>query len=146
MHSAVWSLAAIIGGIFFLQGGNSLLGTFLSLRLALEGVPSFLIGIVVASYSGGFLVSCLFGHHLIRGVGHIRAFAVLAAVMCCVTLAFALKVDPFVWAGLRFLNGVAAAGLFMIGESWLNDRTPSSIRGRIIAIYTISNMLSQSGC
>jgi hypothetical protein len=64
MHSAVWSLTAIIAGIFMLQGGNGLLGTFLSLRLALEGVPSFLIGVVVASYSGGFLVSCLFGHRL----------------------------------------------------------------------------------
>lgn len=146
MHSTVWSLTAIIAGIFMLQGGNSLLGTFLSLRLALEGTPSFLIGIVVASYSGGFLVSCLFGHHLIRGVGHIRAFAVFAAAMCCLTLAFALHVDPFVWAVLRLLTGVSAAGMFMIGESWLNDRAPSAIRGRIFAIYTISNMFAQSSC
>lgn len=144
MHSAVWSLAAIISGIFILQGGNSLLGTFLSLRLALEGTPSFLIGVVVAAYSGGFLVSCLLGHHLIRSVGHIRAFAVCAAVMCCVTLAFAFRIDPFVWAGLRLLTGMAAAGMFMIGESWLNDRTPSGIRGRIFAVYTTSNMLAQS--
>lgn len=144
MHRAVWSLAAIIAGIFILQGGNGLLGTLLSLRLALEGVPSFLIGVVVAAYSGGFLVSCLFGHHLIRNVGHIRAFAVCAAVMCCVTLAFALRVDPYVWVGLRLLTGMAAAGMFMIGESWLNDRTPSSIRGRVFATYTTSNMLAQS--
>jgi MFS family permease len=146
MHSAVWSLTAIIAGIFMLQGGNGLLGTFLSLRLALEGTPSMLIGVVVASYSGGFLVTCLFGHRLIREVGHIRAFAVCAAVMCCVTLAFALKIDPYVWAVLRLLTGMAAAGLFMIGESWLNDRTPSSIRGRIFAVYTISNMVAQSSC
>lgn len=146
MHGTVWSLAAIIGGVFMLQGGNSLLGTVLSLRLALEGVPSFLIGIVVASYSGGFLVSCLFGHRLIREVGHIRAFAVCAAVLCCVTLAFAIRVDPYVWAVLRLLTGMCAAGLFMIGESWLNDRAPSAIRGRIFAIYTISNMVAQSSC
>jgi MFS family permease len=146
MHSAVWSLTAIIAGIFMLQGGNGLLGTFLSLRLALEGVPSFLIGVVVASYSGGFLVSCLFGHRLIRGVGHIRAFAVFAATMCCATLAFALYIDPLVWAGFRWLTGMAAAGMFMIGESWLNDRTPSAIRGRVFAIYTISNMIAQSSC
>jgi len=146
MHSAVWSLAAIIAGTFMLQGGNGLLGTFLSLRLALEGVPSFLIGIVVASYSAGFLVTCLFGYRLIRGVGHIRAFAVCGALMCCVTLAFALKVDPFVWAALRLLTGAAAAGMFMIGESWLNDRTPSSIRGRVFAIYSLSNMTAQSSC
>jgi len=146
MHSAVWSLTAIIAGTFMLQGGNGLLGTFLSLRLALEGVPSFLIGVVVASYSGGFLVTCLFGYRLIREVGHIRAFAVCGAVMCCVTLAFALYVDPFVWAGLRLLTGMAAAGMFMIGESWLNDRTPSSIRGRIFAIYSTSNMVAQSSC
>ncbi len=146
MHSAVWSLTAIIAGTFMLQGGNGLLGTFLSLRLALEGVPSFLIGVVVASYSGGFLVTCLFGHRLIREVGHIRAFAACAAVMCCVTLAFSLRVDPWVWAGLRLLTGMTAAGMFMIAESWLNDRTPSSIRGRIFAVYSISNMMAASSC
>jgi len=41
------------------------------------------------------------------------------------------------WAVLRFFNGIAAFGLFMVIESWLNELTDSNFRGRVFSIYMV---------
>jgi len=144
MQGPLTSVASIILGIFLLQAGNGLLGSYLSLRLALEHLPAPLIGMVVTGFPLGFLGGCLFGPRLIREIGHIRTFAVLASAYSCATLVLAFHVEPFFWTAVRLLSGFAAAGLFMVGESWLNDRTPRELRGRIFGIYTTSNMTAVS--
>lgn len=138
-------LGAVMAGMFILQAGNGLLATFLALRMTIEQFPTPVIGLVASGYPLGFLVSCLVAGRLIRAVGHIRAFAALAAVQCCATLAFTLFAHPAWWLPLRFVTGLSAAGLFMVGESWLNQRTPTAVRGKVFATYMISNMTAVSG-
>lgn len=144
MRGSLLAVASIIVGIFILQAGNGLLASFLALRMALEDFPGPVIGLVVTGYPLGFLVGCVLAQRLIREVGHIRAFAILASTFACATLLLAIYIEPFFWVCVRALSGFAASGLFMIGESWLSDKSPSHLRGRIFGIYTTSNMTAVS--
>lgn len=131
------SLAALLISVGILLLGGGLLGTLLSVRMGVEGVSATVIGMVMACYSVGFVLGTLFCDRIIQKVGHIRVFAALAAVAACAALAHGLYVDPWLWAGMRVMFGFAISGLYMVAESWLNDRTPREIRGRMLGIYVV---------
>jgi len=138
------AVGAVVAGIFLLQAGNSLFASFLALRMNLAHFGDAVIGLVVTGYPFGFLLGCLLAPSVIRAVGHIRTFAVFAAVMSSAALCFPLWIHPGYWLALRLLTGFAAAGLFMVGESWLNEKTPRQMRGKVFALYMISNMTAVS--
>jgi MFS family permease len=51
------------------------------------------------------------------------------------------------WAALRFLMGSSIAAVLAIADAWMNGKTPSESRGRVIAVYSIvlgmASLLSQ---
>ena len=145
MNAVLLPVAPVLTGKALLLVGNGVFSTFIALRMALEGFATGSIGMVVAAYSVGFLLGCRFAGRLIRRVGHIRAFAVLAGAMCAFTLLYPFMIGTVPWTLLRAFNGAAAAGMFMITESWLNHRTPAGERGRVLAAYTIANKLAFGG-
>jgi MFS family permease len=145
MTAVLLPLAAVMAGVALLLVGNGLFSTFIALRMTIETFPTSLIGLVVGGYSLGFLLGCLFCTPLIRRVGHIRSFAAFAGLSCALALIYAFAIEPFTWLGLRVLNGLCAAGMFMVAESWLNHRTPSAARGRVLAVYTIVNKIAFGG-
>ncbi len=132
------AVGAIVGGASVLQLGNSLVAVLIPLQLNLAGVSAILIGLVASAYGVGFLLGCFRAHLLIRSVGHIRAFAALAAISAILTLALTLARDPWLWFLLRLCSGFCLAGLFIVAEGWLNAATPRSQRGRVIAFYLVS--------
>ena len=129
MLSALLAVAPILTGTALLLVGNGVFSTYIAIRMTTEGFATGSIGMVVASYSIGFLAGCRFAGPLIRRVGHIRAFAALAGAMCAVTLLYPFVIGAPEWIALRALNGAAAAGMFMITESWLNHRTRATSAG-----------------
>jgi MFS family permease len=133
----LWQLVAILSGAFLLQIAGAALGLAVPLRMALDGRPAGLIGLAGSASAAGFLVGCLAAARFVRPIGHIRAFAVLAAVQAVVTQLFALTEDPWIWVGLRLINGTVNAAQFVIVESWVNDRAPDALRGRIMSIYIV---------
>lgn len=145
MLQTVRSVSALILGATILQVGTGLFGTFVAVRMNLEGFSALTIGSVGSAYFAGFILGALFAPGPIRTVGHIRSFAALASIMCAATLAAALLVHPVAWLGFRFLNGFAISGLFMITESWLNERAGNESRGRIFALYMIANYSALGG-
>jgi MFS family permease len=132
-------LAALLGGVGFLVVGNGLLTTLLSVRMGIEEIPSITIGLILSAYSIGFVVGTLTCHRLINQIGHIRAFAALAALASVTVLMHPLIISPLAWGGLRILTGFCLAGLFTISEAWLNARVTSEYRGRILSIYMVVN-------
>ncbi|KKJ76324.1 hypothetical protein WH95_14010 [Kiloniella litopenaei] len=46
--------------------------------------------------------------------------------------------DPVAWVIIRFVMGMAVAGIFIGSESWINHLAISSHRGRILALFNIS--------
>ncbi len=136
------AVGAIVGGASVLQLGNTLLAVLIPLQLNLAGVSAVVVGLVASSYGLGFLVGCFRAQSLIRSVGHIRAFAALAAICAIISLALSIGPDPRLWFALRFAFGFCVAGLFIVAEGWLNAATPRTERGRVIAFYLVSTKLA----
>lgn len=122
--------------------GNGLFGTLIPLRAGIEGFATSTIGIIGSVYFLGFLAGCMLGPHIVRRAGHIRSFAALAGVASVLPLMHELVVDPYVWAILRALHGFAFAGLYMVIESWLNERATNETRGQLFSVYLIVNFTS----
>jgi MFS family permease len=130
-------VSALLGSAALLLTGSGLQGTLLSYRAALEGWGDGTIALLMSSYFGGFLAGCFTAPHVVRRVGHIRAFAVFAAVAASAALLHSLLVSAGIWAMLRLVSGVCFAGLYMIIESWLNEKTGNAERARVISVYRL---------
>ena len=130
MSQAIGPLTALLLAVAILFFGNGLLGVLLPVRATLEAFATTSIGLIAAAYSVGFMVGCLSMPYIVRRVGHIRAFAVCAAIAASGVLVMPLAVHPAVWIPLRALSGVCFAGLFMVIESWLNERATASIAAK----------------
>lgn len=122
--------------------GNGLQGTLIPIRADIEHFATTTIGGIGSVYFAGFLAGCVLGPYVVRRAGHVRSFAALAGLASVVPLLHALIIDPFVWGGLRALHGFCFAGLYMVIESWLNERATNETRGRLFAIYLIVNLSS----
>ena len=137
MYAAVRPVIQVLIAVVFMEGGLGILSPLVSVELARRGVPSDLIGLVTSAYFAGFLVGTLTGHRIIDRSGHVRAFAVFAALAANAVLAHLMFSDALVWVGLRAVLGYAFAGLFVIVESWLNDKATEDTRGRVFAVYMV---------
>ncbi len=129
------SIFSLLAGIGILLVGSGLLGTVLALRAGLEGFGEAVIGLVMSAYFVGFFAGTFVCPSLIRRVGHIRAFAMFAAVASSAVILHALVVNPVVWLLLRVLTGTCLVGLYTVIESWLNAQTPNARRGQVFALY-----------
>ena len=139
MIKTLFSISALLASIALLLMGNSLQGTLLSLRAAREAFPTEVTGFVMAAYFAGFVLGSWFGPRLILAVGHIRVFAGLASVSSGVVLAHVLFISPITWGLMRVVTGFCFAGLYMVMESWLNDRADNTNRGQVLSLYQVTN-------
>ncbi|MBP2507017.1 MFS family permease [Agrobacterium tumefaciens] len=118
-----------------LIGGNGLQGTYIALRGLSEGFSASTIGLISAAYSIGFALGCISVTRLLRRIGHIRAFATMAAVASSASIAMPLIIHPLFWMLMRFVIGIAVACLFAVIESWINAQVTNSNRARTLSIY-----------
>ncbi|HEV2554592.1 MAG TPA: MFS transporter [Bosea sp. (in: a-proteobacteria)] len=138
------ALGAIVSGALLLQLAGTIVNTVVPLRMAIAGQPPLLIGLVASAYSVGFLIGCFAMPSLVRRIGHIRAFAVFAALQAAATLSFALIPEPW-WGGPRLLMGLAAAGHGICIESWISGQASGARRGRIFGVYQLLNRVAMIG-
>jgi MFS family permease len=130
--AATWQLLL---GMGILMLGAGLQGTEISLRATLEGFAAPVTGAVMSCYYVGYMVGTAAAPRLVRRVGHIRVFAAMAAVASATILVQGLFVHPLPWALLRLVSGFCFAGVYVVAESWLNDRATRATRGALLAIY-----------
>ncbi|MCE0760450.1 MFS transporter [Marinobacter sp. G11] len=145
MTRMVVSLSALIMSIVLLVSGNAFLMTLLGIRLSIEQVSPDVIGWVLVCYSIGFVLGTLYVHKIIGRVGHIRAFAVFAAMAAVAALLYPMAVSTLFWAVLRVLSGFSVAGVLVVIESWFSSRATNSNRGAMFAVYQIVFYLSAAG-
>ena len=139
------AVAGIVGGVTLLQLANTLLSVVLPLTLALNGYSGTTAGLVVSGYGIGFLVGCILTPRLIRDVGQIRAFAVLAATCSVTSMVFAISEVVTLWFFLRVLMGFCQAGLFTVVEGWLSAAAPSRARGGVLSFYLVATKVAIVG-
>lgn len=142
MLKAFAAISALLLAAAILLVGNGLQSTLISVRANLEGFPTALIGVQMSGYFAGFVLGCRINPSFIKSVGHIRTFVALASIGSASTLGHALVVDVVAWTLFRAITGFCFAGLFMIIESWINERATNATRGRILSIYRIIDLLS----
>lgn len=128
---------------FFVGAGlimvaHGLLGTLIPVRATIEGFPVLAIGAVMSGYSVGLLMGSTFSPNLVRQVGHVRLFAAFASLASVSTLIHPLLVEPAVWIAMRLLTGFCYAGMYVVVESWLNQRATNQSRGRLLSLYMIT--------
>ena len=141
MGSSLRSVYSLLLGMGILLMGSGLIGTLLGLRAQSEGFSELAIGLVMSAFFIGYIVGSWLIPTVIARVGHIRTFAVLAAVSAVAALAHALWVDPVVWWFLRLINGVSLLGSYMVIESWLNEQVVEK-RGQVFAVYMMTALLA----
>ena len=142
MISHIAAISSLLLGIAFFLTGNGLLNTLLQLRGLSEGYTTTTIGLLMSAYYGGFFIGNWVDAPIIRRIGHIRSFALFASIAAIAVLLHILLIDPWVWATLRIVYGIALIGIYMVVESWLNAQAPNSHRGRIFAVYMVANFLA----
>ncbi len=132
---------ALYTAMLFVAMSLGLLTTFLGLRLTFEGISTQVTGVILTCYFIGTIVGNFYCSRIIRNVGHIRAFTAFAALATAMIMLHGYYISVLAWALFRFFTGIAAIGLFMVIESWLNECTQPQARGRVFSIYMVVNYL-----
>ena len=129
-------IAALLFSAALLLTGSGLQGALLPVRAYVESFTTLQVGILGATYFLGFAAGCLVGSRFVRRVGHIRTFTAMVSLASAMVLAHAMVLEPVVWWLCRGITGLSFAVLFMVIESWLNERSTNENRGRMFSIYT----------
>ncbi len=136
------SVAALLLSYAFFTIGNGLVVTLIGVRGYIEGMGTATLGVVMSAYYAGLLIGALQVPRLLKRVGYIRAFSALVALLTIAALSYILIIQPIVWFFLRIISGIAMGGLFVITESWLNEKADNQRRGRLLATYALVGHIS----
>ena len=130
------SWALFLGyGIIILAHGFQ--GNLLGIRAVLENFNIIATGALMSGYFIGYFVGANVIPNLVGKVGHIRVFAAFASMASLSILLHAVFVNPYFWIVGRFITGFSILGIFVVVESWLNDRATNRTRGKVLSIYMI---------
>ncbi len=140
MKAALAPVSALLISVGLLLMGNGLQGTLLPVRAQVEDFSSLAIGVLGSSYFLGFGAGCLLGGRLVQRSGHIRTFTAIVALASTTVLLHGLVLSPAVWWLLRAVTGFCFAVLYMVIESWLNEKSTNENRGLVFSAYTIINL------
>ena len=137
MLSVLTKTWALFFGFAIICLGHGLQGTLIGVRATLEGFSFISTGFIVAGYYLGYLIGSIVIPILLERVGHIRVFAALASLASIAILLHTVFIDPYSWFFIRILTGVSLSGIYVIMESWLNEKSSNESRGRMLSIYMI---------
>ncbi len=142
MKVILQSLTALFMSLFILLVGHGLQLTLSPLYADALGWSPSMIGYIGSSYFFGFVVGCFTVPWLVARVGHIRVFVVLAASASASLLILGLTEMFVIWFLAKSVTGWAIAGLYMVIESWLNEKSSPKNRGSVLSIYTTLTLVA----
>ena len=128
---------ALFFGFALISIAHGLQGTLVGVRSVLEGFSYASTGFVIAGYYVGYLTGSIVIPIFLKRVGHIRVFAALASLASIAILLHSVFLDPVSWFFIRIMTGVSLSGIYVIMESWLNDKSNNQTRGKILSLYMV---------
>ena len=137
MTSVLIKTWALFFGFAIICLAHGLQGTLIGIRAIVEGFSFISTGIIIAGYYVGYLTGSLTIPILLKRTGHIRVFAALASLASIAILLHTVFLQPYMWFFIRILTGISLSGIYIIMESWLNDKSTNKTRGKILSIYMI---------
>eukprot|EP01037_Dinobryon_pediforme_P032599 gene32599-37618_t len=135
-------LAPIMLGVCVIGTGNGLLTTSVSVRLSETDLAPHMVQLLLTGFSIGFLVGCLAAQWIIVRLGHRATFLLFGLLATVATAGFVATSAPQVWFGLRVLNGLSMATLFVVAESWINLYASKRHRGAYFSLYMMMTSLA----
>jgi MFS family permease len=138
--SHIIKIYSLLIGSALLMFGGGLQGLVISVRGAEENFSLTALGLIGTGWSIGYIAGSITVPMLVKRVGHIRAYSVMAAIGTITILLNLLMINDIAWIILRGLSGYCFAGAAMIVESWLNEVTDNKRRGTVFSLYNASNM------
>ena len=144
MYRTLLSVFSLLFGAAILFAGHGIQVIALPIKAEALGFSEFVTGSLWSAYAAGMLLGCFLFPRLIGQIGHVRSFTMASAIATISVLLYLLSVNPWIWLLVRFVYGFVMTGFFMVTESWLNERTPNDIRGRVLGIYTAITLLMMS--
>ncbi|RAL20115.1 MFS transporter [Lujinxingia litoralis] len=145
MQAAIRHSWALFVGIALIMLGNGLQTSLLGLRATLEGFDTTATGVIMSAFYVGFLAGSKLTPGIVKNVGHIRVFAAWSSMASAAILLHGLIVEPWFWVVMRALTGFCYAGVYVVAESWLNDRADNRTRGQLLAVYMVVQYVGLSG-
>ena len=137
MFNVIQKTWALFFGFSIISLAHGLQGTLIGVRAVVEGFNFISTGFIVAGYYVGYLSGSIIIPILLKRVGHIRVFAALASLASIAILLHTVFLQPQIWFFIRILTGISLSGIYIIMESWLNDKSTNKTRGQILSIYMI---------
>jgi len=110
-------------------------GNLLGVRTVIEEFNFLATGTVMSGYFIGYFAGANSIPKFVGKVGHIRVFAAFASMASLSILLHAVFVNPIIWTIGRFITGFSIVAIFIVMESWLNDRANNRTRGQLLSIY-----------
>ena len=108
-----------------------------SSKWSIVGYGGILASLIIAGYYIGYLSGALTIPIFLQRVGHIRVFAALASLASIAILLHSVFLHPYSWFFIRIITGISLSGIYVIMESWLNDKSTNQTRGQLLGIYMI---------
>ena len=137
MFTVLRNTWALFFGFSIICIGHGLQGSLIGVRSVLEGFSFIATGLIIAGYYTGFLTGSALIPIFLKRVGHIRVFAALASLASIAILLHSIFLDPYSWFVIRIFSGISLSGIYIIMESWLNDKSTNQTRGQLLSIYMI---------
>lgn len=134
------SFAALLLSVTLLQLHSGAMGPLDALAGLGAGFSSTQVGLLGSAHFVGFFIGCWWAPRLLGAVGHTRGFAAFAALGAIGAMAHPIIVDPYFWAVLRVLTGLAVAGCYTIVEAWFHAKVTNANRGRVLGAYRVVDM------
>ena len=131
-------------GLFLIMVGNGLLQMLLGLRAAAADLSDVTAGFMMGGYFLGLFVGSIFVPRILSNVRHIRTFGALSAIASSAALIHAITDSVGIWSAMRLFTGFTYAGMYIVVESWLNEKATNKTRGQILAIYMVVTMAGLS--
>ena len=144
MYKIIENSWALFTGFAVIMISHGFQGNLLGIRAVLENFNFIATGTMMSGYFIGYFIGANMVPNLVSKVGHIRVFAAFASIASLSALVHAVFVDPLVWTLSRFLTGFSMIGIFIIVESWLNDRATNKTRGKVLSLYMLITYLGMS--
>ncbi|MDO6561845.1 MFS transporter [Amphritea sp. 1_MG-2023] len=127
----------ILFAIFAVAVSHNLFFVMLPIRLKEGGFESADIGMAMSMFAVGSIMAGLLGSRAVLRVGHIRAFASMAAMLSIVSVCHSYFINIWITGGLRMVAGFCFVTSFITLESWLNVLSDKRNRGKVFGTYQI---------
>jgi MFS family permease len=133
MHLAAVTLALTVTALIY-----GLCLPLLSLVMHERGVDGMIIGLSAATQSLAVAFVAPFLPRYMSRIGPARIM--LGAILLSLTTFLLLPVFTSVpaWFVLRFALGTAGSCLWVCGEAWINQVAEDSVRGRVVALFSMA--------